>query len=222
MTGKNKLSGCLKKIGLAVLALVVVFIAFGIVMTNKMTSDSLYVTGSVVNVRSGPGTEYEVVGQLKRGDFIQSQSDSLGWLLVSPLESTGITESVWVYAELTGSNDEVERARAEDRKRARAVASKPAKQSRSVNTSGTTRIAGDHWFGCSNKDQFKRISRYAAQGDEAAFSQGLAQAILGGTGYLFSRGEEVFIADTSLMSGLVKVRPKGQMAEYWTNIEAID
>jgi hypothetical protein len=38
---------------------------------------------------------------------------------------------------------------------------------------------------------------------------------------MFKNGEVVYIADTAIFSGGVKVRRKGETQEYWTNLEAI-
>ena len=43
----------------------------------------LYVTGSVVNVRSGPGTSYRRVAQLKRSNGAHELSRSNGWVQIS-------------------------------------------------------------------------------------------------------------------------------------------
>ncbi|XDA98789.1 SH3 domain-containing protein [Sulfitobacter sp. LCG007] len=54
------------------------------------TSDSgsvREVTGSLVNVRGGPGTEFEVVGQLSRGAAVEILQDSgTGWVEMRPLD----------------------------------------------------------------------------------------------------------------------------------------
>ena len=38
---------------------------------------------------------------------------------------------------------------------------------------------------------------------------------------MFTNGEVVYIADTAIFSGLVKVRRRGDTNEYWTNLEAV-
>jgi hypothetical protein len=91
----------------------------------------------------------------------------------------------------------------------------------SVTTGSERRISGDHWFGCTDREYFKKLVRYAVQKDEEAFSQALAAGILAGTCTMFKDGEVVYITDTAIFSGLVKVRRKGELQEFWTNIEAI-
>jgi hypothetical protein len=89
-------------------------------------------------------------------------------------------------------------------------------------TDGTKRITGDNWFGCSSRDYFEKLVGYAVTGDNDALKQGLASGITLGGCTLFKNGDTVFMADTAIFSGLVKVRRKGEMQEYWTNLEAVD
>ena len=42
-----------------------------------------YVTGSVVNIRSGPGTNYAIVGQVKQGTMVLVYDEEGGWYRVS-------------------------------------------------------------------------------------------------------------------------------------------
>ena len=87
-------------------------------------------------------------------------------------------------------------------------------------TDGTRQINGTNRFGCSDRELYEKLGSYAAQEDMAAFSQVLAAGLVSEACTKFAAGEEVFIADTAIFSGLVKVRRKGEMAEYWTNLEA--
>ena len=38
---------------------------------------------------------------------------------------------------------------------------------------------------------------------------------------MFEAGESVFITDTTILGGLVKVRREGELAEYWTARESV-
>jgi hypothetical protein len=82
-------------------------------------------------------------------------------------------------------------------------------------------ISSDSYFGCTNRDYFEKLIGYAVEKDMGAFKQGLGAGMLAGQCTMFKAGEEVFIVDTAIFSGLVKVRRHGSMAEYWTNIEAV-
>jgi hypothetical protein len=83
------------------------------------------------------------------------------------------------------------------------------------------RISGDSWFGCTSKEYHGKLIGYAVQKDMEAFKQGLTAGVLTGACVMFKAGEPVFIADTAIFSGLVKVRRKGSTSEYWTNLEAV-
>jgi predicted nucleic acid-binding Zn-ribbon protein len=102
----------------------------------------------------------------------------------------------------------------------------PSSSSRSSSPSGISgvsgikRINGDDWFGCTDKAQHEKLTQYAVQKDIEAYSQAIMAGLNAGTCRRFRDGEEVYIADITFL-GLVKVRPKGEMQEYWTNIEAV-
>jgi hypothetical protein len=97
----------------------------------------------------------------------------------------------------------------------------PATSPPAVPTGQDKQISGDHHFGCSDREYFEKLAGYAAQTDIEAFRRGLASGILAGECMLFEPGETVYITDTAIFSGLVKVRQKGQVQEYWTNLEAV-
>ena len=72
-----------------------------------------------------------------------------------------------------------------------------------------------------DRDEFGRLVNYAVQNDQEAFSQALARAVYNGTCTLFQNGETVYLIDTGIFAGVVKVRKRGETTEYWTNMEAI-
>ena len=86
---------------------------------------------------------------------------------------------------------------------------------------GPDRIDGDNNFGCRSRDYYSKLVRFAVQGDQEAWSRALAEGALSGECILFKADEPVFVTDTALFSGLVKVRRKGKLTEYWTNFEAV-
>ena len=83
------------------------------------------------------------------------------------------------------------------------------------------RISGDKFFGCTDLDYHKKLTNYAIQRDMEAFTKNLTDGLLLGKCTLFKAGEEVFLVDTALSPGLIKLRRKGDTVEYWTIIEAI-
>ena len=82
-------------------------------------------------------------------------------------------------------------------------------------------IVGDSHFGCVSKDYFNKLVGYAVDKDMEAFKKGLVAGMLTGQCTLFKSGEEVFLTDTSIFSGLIQVRRRGDTTAYWTNIEAV-
>ncbi len=76
-------------------------------------------------------------------------------------------------------------------------------------------------MGCKTLEFYNRLRQYAVDKDLEAFKQGLTAGILLGECTLFKRGEVVFVVDTKILSGLVKVRRKGRLEEYWTGFETI-
>jgi len=93
-------------------------------------------------------------------------------------------------------------------------------ESRSSGASGKT-ISGDNFYGCSEREYFHKLVDFTVDKDAEAFKTGLAAGIATGHCTLFTSGEEVYIVSTAILSGLVKVRRKGELAEYWTYIEAV-
>lgn len=65
------------------------------------------------------------------------------------------------------------------------------------------RIADEHRFGCTNKEYLTKLVEYAVNEDIEAFRQGLLTGIIAGTCTLFEKGEQVYVVDTSILSGLV-------------------
>lgn len=82
-------------------------------------------------------------------------------------------------------------------------------------------MSGDSRVGCTDRAHFEKLVQYAAQNDKEAFSKGLAAGAMLGRCVLFKSGESVFIVDTAIFAGLIKVRRRGDITEYWTNIESV-
>ena len=97
----------------------------------------------------------------------------------------------------------------------------PVPKTESVQAPGQTRIAGSNWFGSTSREYFKKLVEYEVQKDERAFSEALAAGVLTNTCTIFKDGEIVYITDTMLLSGMAKVRRRGDTQEYWTNVEAV-
>lgn len=86
---------------------------------------------------------------------------------------------------------------------------------------GDYKIIGDNRFGCVNKEYFDKLTKLVSQGDKNAFGKGLVAGLTTGQCVMFHNGEEVFLEDTKLFSGMAKIRKTGEFQGYWTVIETI-
>lgn len=86
---------------------------------------------------------------------------------------------------------------------------------------GVKVITGNNHFGCTSKEYHKKLLGFVVDHDKAAFEQGLSAGISTGLCTVFHSGEAVFLSDTAVFSGLVKLRRKGESLEYWTAMEAV-
>ena len=98
----------------------------------------------------------------------------------------------------------------------------PGTTTEPVSTGLEHRISSAHRTGCSDREYFVKLATYAAQKDVEAFELALGVGLATGTCTRFEQGEVVYITDSAILSGLVKVRRKGQTQEYWTVMEAVD
>jgi hypothetical protein len=75
--------------------------------------------------------------------------------------------------------------------------------------------------GCVNEDDHGRLARYANQKDVEALKKFLTIKLLAGQCTAFSVGEKVEVVETALFSGLIKIRRRGDIQEFWTNFEYV-
>jgi hypothetical protein len=87
-------------------------------------------------------------------------------------------------------------------------------------SSGERHIISDYYFGCKDRSQFEKIGSYASNHDQQAFTRAVDEGLIDGSCVAFTNNEIVYLTDTALFSGLIKVRPQGETQEYWTNVEA--
>ncbi len=73
-------------------------------MRVLMETVKVQVTGTVVNLRDGPGLEYPVLDQVRQGDelAVSGRSEDAEWLHVTPGGA-----SLWIFADLTDLDDQV-------------------------------------------------------------------------------------------------------------------
>ena len=84
------IEGC--KRGIAMLLVVMLAVVFGVVGVSAYPEVEANIapygmhgitTASVLNVRSGPGTDYQVLGQFRRGSYVDVAAVQPGWIRVS-------------------------------------------------------------------------------------------------------------------------------------------
>lgn len=81
------------------------------------------------------------------------------------------------------------------------------------------KITSDVAYGCTNKDDFKKTQEFLMDGDKEAFQKLLGFGLSMGACVMFKMSEPVFLVDNGLF--YIKVRRKGDAAEYWTYREAV-
>lgn len=64
--------------------------------------ETVVVTGSVVNLRQGPGTQYAVVGSASAGDTLMVTGEAPGWYRIYAPERSLFA---WIYSTLTTGAD---------------------------------------------------------------------------------------------------------------------
>lgn len=86
---------------------------------------------------------------------------------------------------------------------------------------GTKKIWDGPAFGCINKDYAETMAGALSQGDDVAFRKGMMDGILTGVCTMFEAGDDVYLTDTAIFSGMVEVRKKGDTQEYWTMFDMV-
>lgn len=99
-----------------------------------------------------------------------------------------------------------------------AATPEPASPSEAAASTGENHfISGDSYIGCADRDTFNRLVDFAVQKDQTAF----AALLLSSDCITFKKGEEVFLDEVPFLSGSIKLRRKGDVQSYWTNVEAL-
>ncbi|MHA6260305.1 SH3 domain-containing protein [Sporosarcina sp. CAU 1771] len=83
------------------IVLILIFSTVSITTTSFANNQSVTVDAKTLNVRSGPGLTYAVIGSLKRGERIHPLAKSGDWIQVAMGNETG-----WIAAWLTSPEDE--------------------------------------------------------------------------------------------------------------------
>jgi uncharacterized protein YecT (DUF1311 family) len=76
-------------------------------------------------------------------------------------------------------------------------------------------------YGCQSKDYVDKLSTISYQRDQDAFASALLEGVGSGECVVFNKGDIVYVMDTSIWSGYIKVRKKGESSEYWTFFDSV-
>jgi hypothetical protein len=81
---------------------------------------------------------------------------------------------------------------------------------------GPPMVELDGFIACQHRDTLDKILEYNRAGDKEAvfklkFPAFLAKECIG-----LKRGQVIFITDYSIWRGTIKLRPRGDIAEFWT------
>lgn len=101
------------------------------------------------------------------------------------------------------------------------VTSKNTSDAQRSASPGSHIVTGNNQYGCTDKGYYSKLIGLVADQDKAAFEQELSTGIATGQCTVFHTGEEVFLSGTAILSGVVKLRRKGETSEYWTAMETI-
>ena len=82
------------------------------------------------------------------------------------------------------------------------------------------RMTQNTW-GCQQRETLAHITELRAQGDMEATTAALSAGIDAQDCITLDRGDEVYLADAAVLSGLSRVRKAGQTAAYWVAFEAV-
>jgi len=156
------------------------------------------------------------------GDDINS-SYSVGRCVLAPngkWEDAGSDGSMKTTVDLIGS---FEKPVIETPRKVKPVTPpKPAPVKKEVKkspSSGATRTTKGGYVASTSIDKLDKAVEYVVQGDKVAFDTFINQNT---DVIILKSGIEVFITDTKILGGQVKIRPKGQTFELWTSLEAVE
>lgn len=96
----------------------------------------------------------------------------------------------------------------------------PQPSAQSIQTGGTNHITGANWFGCRDRAKFQELIDYAGQRNREAFMRGLLADYRDGECRPFEAGEEVFVEEKAIYSGLARFRPRGETQSWWADADA--
>lgn len=158
-----------------------------------------------------PDAKSEPVRRLHPGDVYTAGARQPGWVHLddAPTEAWA-PESITERRRL-GANEPQQHANAS-----------PPRDAPAATPAGAKRISGANQWGCQSREEITDLRRLLIEGDKEAFGERMALDLVAGRCAAFEDGDVVFVRDTAVFAGIVKVRRQGDVEEYWTAIEAVE
>lgn len=82
-------------------------------------------------------------------------------------------------------------------------------------------IAGAGYYGCVDKENFKRLRNLLMQGNDAAFLKEMTASVQKGECVSFHKGEKVSLEEGAGISTVIRIKKEGEQHSHWTTPKAI-
>lgn len=85
----------------------------------------------------------------------------------------------------------------------------------------TYQIIDTGYYGCIDKENFKRIRNILMQRDDATFLKEITASVKKGECIKFNKGEKVYLEEGTVISAVIRIKKEGDSNSYWTATKAI-
>ena len=85
----------------------------------------------------------------------------------------------------------------------------------------TYQIVGTGYYGCIDKENFKRLRDILMQRDDAAFLREVTASVTKGECVRLNKGEKVYLEGGSTISSIIRIKKEGNPNSYWTTTKAL-
>jgi hypothetical protein len=77
------------------------------------------------------------------------------------------------------------------------------------------------YYGCIDKENFKRLRNILMQRDDATFLKEVTASVKKGECVKFNKGEKVYLEEGTVISAVIRIKKEGESNSYWTATKAI-
>ena len=77
------------------------------------------------------------------------------------------------------------------------------------------------YYGCLDKENFKRLRNILMQRDDAIFLKEVTASVKTGECVKFNKGEKVYFEEGTVISSVIRIKKEGSSNSYWTATKAI-